>query len=84
MARNWYSEVIDILDKEGNFFQICREIAKKHPKMVVEAANKVSGKSWQQECKDIRDSQGLIYAIKFCRSVTGMGLKEAKEAIEAL
>jgi ribosomal protein L7/L12 len=84
MARNWYSEVMDILDGENDFFQIVRQIAKKHPKCVVDAASIVVGKSWQATTKEIRDSQGLIHAIKYCRGITGMGLKECKEAVEAL
>lgn len=84
MARNWYSEAIVIVNEDHNFKNIVIEIAKKHPKMVVDAAACASGKSWQQICKSLRDGQGLLHAVKECRALTGMGLKEAMEACEAL
>jgi len=84
MARNWYSEAIDIIQGDHDWKKIVIEIAKKHPKLIVVTKTMVAGSSWQDECRNLRDSQGLVHAVKHCRNVTGMGLKEAKEACEAL
>lgn len=84
MARNWYSEAIDIINSDTDFKKIVIELAKRHPKFVVDAAAIAIGKSWQEDCLNIRKGQGLIHAIKHCRKITGMGLIEAKKAVDAL
>ena len=84
MARNWYAEAIDVLMKRGNFGEILTEIAKVHPKAVVMANRAVNGPLWQERCYNILKTGRKIEAIKVCRQLTGMGLKEAKEAVEKL
>ena len=84
MARNWYAEAIDVLMKRGNFNEILIEIAKVHPKAVVMANSAVNGPTWQEQCRELLKAGRKIEAIKVCHQLTGMGLKEAKEAVENL
>jgi len=78
---NYYAQAIEILSTDQNWKQVVIEIAKKHPKIVVDSA---TSNSWKVEGKKIRDELSKIEAIKYCRNATGFGLKEAKEAVEAL
>lgn len=84
MARNWYSEAIDILHGDYDWKKMIIMIAKKHPKLVVECTKAAQSNEWKSICLDIRESKGKIPAIKECRHLTGMGLSEAKEAVENL
>lgn len=82
MSKNYYAEAIDICaDNETDFRAIVIEIAKTNPSLVVRARN---SKVWAFQARLIRNGQSKIEAIKYCRRMTGMGLKEAKEAVEAL
>jgi len=90
---NYYSEVLDFLffDKEINYADLVVQIAKKHPKIVMDAVNlqrDIShNDSWQKKAREIlaSDNPGSkISAIKLCRNETGAGLKEAKELVESL
>lgn len=82
---NYYSDAIEIIVSDrSDWKDMIIHIAKKHPKLVVEAAGKYD---WKKEAKRIYlsgDTGSKVEAIKYCRSMTGMGLKEAKEAVEAL
>ena len=42
------------------------------------------GGPWMAEVKALKDSGKLINAIKLYRERTGLGLKEAKDAVEAM
>jgi len=84
MARNWYGEAIEVVSADKDFKKIVIEIAKLYPKAVVMADIAANGKSWQEQCREIMLSGRKIDAIKLCRSLTGMGLHEAKEAVESL
>lgn len=48
------------------------------------AAAPVAGTEWMTEVRRLKESGNLIQAIKFYRDNTGVGLKEAKDAVEAL
>jgi len=78
---NYYAQAIEVLSTDQNWKQVVIEIAKKHPKIVVDSA---TSNSWKAEGKRIRYELSKIEAIKYCRSMTGMGLKESKEAVESL
>lgn len=78
---NYYSEVIDVLSVEQDWKRMVINIAKKHPKLVCHAA---TDESWMVEARALMTAGEKIAAIKYCRSMTGMGLKEAKEAVEAI
>ena len=78
---NYYAQAIEICTKNQDWKAIVIEIAKKHPKAVIDA---VSNQGWQAECKLLMETESKIHAIKACRNATGMGLKEAKEAVEGL
>lgn len=77
----YYEQAIDILTQDQDWKSICISVAKKDPKLFCEAHGK---QPWQVTAKSINSTEGKIAAIKYVRSHTGMGLKEAKEAVEAL
>ena len=78
----YYQCAIDILTGENpDYREICIALAKTNPKALCDAANITP---WQQEARRIYYVEGKIPAIKAIRAATGMGLKEAKEAIEGI
>ena len=48
------------------------------------AATPVAGTEWMTEVRTLKESGNVIQAIKLYREHTGLGLKEAKDAVEAL
>jgi ribosomal protein L7/L12 len=48
------------------------------------AATPVAGTEWMTEVRRLKESGNVITAIKLYREHTGLGLKEAKDAVEAL
>jgi large subunit ribosomal protein L7/L12 len=44
----------------------------------------VAGTEWMTDVRRLKESGNLIQAIKLYRESTGLGLKEAKDAVEAL
>jgi len=80
---NYYSEVMGILfDGSVDYVGLVREIARKHPKIVVDAVNSQYQNGWRGRIKSMMDSGHKMEAIKLWRAETGLGLKEAKEAVE--
>ncbi len=77
----YYEQAIDILTQEQDWKSICIAVAKKDPQLFCEAYGK---QPWQVTAKAINETEGKVPAIKYVRNQTGMGLKEAKEAVEAL
>ncbi len=84
--RNYYSQAIQVLaDSKTDFRALVYEVAKENPSAIVKAAKRLKiGFGWQEECASLRAANRTIEAIKRCRELTGMGLREAKEAVEAL
>jgi ribosomal protein L7/L12 len=82
-TKNYYAQAINIVaDPQTDFRKLVIEIAKQHPKVIVQAH---LGSSWEGEIKSmIAASVGKIEMIRHCRNITGMGLMEAKAAVEAL
>lgn len=83
-GRNWYSEAIDITHGDTDFETLIVEIAKVHPKVVVDAYAKIYGATWQTRCVEVLRTGKKLEAIKLCRNLTGRTLLEAKHAVEAL
>lgn len=83
---NYYEKAIRILESnETDFRALAYEIAAKNPKAVADAAIRLNvPQKWKQECAALMASNQLVAAIKVCRAATGMGLKEAKDAVEDL
>ena len=76
----YYQCAIDILTwKNTDYREICIALAKTNPKALCDAANMTP---WKLEALRIYYAEGKVPAIKAIRAATGMGLKEAKEAIE--
>ena len=81
---NHYEKAIRILANAGTDFRaLAYEVAAKNPKAVVDAAARLEViPKWVRECEELMASNQLVAAIKTCRTATGMGLKEAKDAVE--
>jgi ribosomal protein L7/L12 len=82
---NYYAQAISLLTNpppDYDWKALVANIAMRHPKYVIDAAKVVD---WKIEARRLWVEQGeKVKAIKHCRAYTGMGLKEAKEAVEAL
>lgn len=79
---NYYAKAIEIVtSNREDWHEIVVNIAKRHPKLVVEATQQPD---WKPQARGLVASGNKIAAIKLCRSATGYGLREAKEAVEAL
>ena len=83
---NYYAQALQVLaDTKTDFRALAYEMAKANPKAVAKAAERLDiGFGWQKECASLMAENLKIQAIKRCRELTGMGLKEAKDAVEAL
>lgn len=83
---NYYAQAIDIIWNHLSLSdKILIEVAKMNPSVIVKAYDKLTGASeWERGAKDLVTSGLKVQAIKYCREQTGMGLKEAKEAVEKL
>ena len=89
---NYHKQAIRILSNiaDSHWREIAYKIAENNPKIFVDAVITVQptimkeSASWQAEVRSAYNSSGKIAAIKLCRSLTGLDLKGAKEAVEAL
>jgi ribosomal protein L7/L12 len=82
---NYYSQAIQVLaDSNTDFRAIAYEIAKANPKALAQAAERIKGVDWASQCIPLMRAGQKIEAIKLCRSLTGMSLIEAKNAVEAI
>jgi ribosomal protein L7/L12 len=83
---NYYAQAIQVLaDSKTDFRALAYEIAKSNPKAVASAAARLSvGFGWQGPCLKLMQANQKVEAIKLCRNMTGMGIMEAKDAVEAL
>ena len=73
---------IDIITSEDiDFRQICIEIAKNYPNVLVECCEE---KAYVNKCKELAKSNQKTEAIKLWRNSTGSSLVEAKNAIDKL
>lgn len=83
---NFYAQAIQVLaDAKTDFRALAYEVAKANPKAIAKAAERLDvGFGWQKECASLMASGLKVNAIKRCRELTGMGLAEAKAAVEEL
>lgn len=83
---NYYAKAIQILANNNiDYIALVYKIAEFNPKAVVMAEERVRiGHGWQKECAALVASGQKLRAIKRCREITGMGLAEAKFAVEEL
>ena len=83
---NYYAQAIDVLEnlEDGKRMRtIVVAFAKRHPKAFLNAAGGNTS-DWKVEARSLYIAGQKVPAIKYCREMTGFGLKEAKEAVEAL
>ena len=81
---NHYARAIDNLIADQNWYAIAADYAKRYPSAFNQAVASINQPAWEDEAKRLLDAEQKIQAIKHCRAMTGMGLKQAKEAVEAL
>ncbi len=84
--KNIYAAAITELERDQFSAQaVIFEIARKTPAAYVAAVNRLRNQvDWKHACIDLVRAGQKIEAIKLCRSATGMGLKEARDVVEAL
>ena len=85
---NGYKEAMDVLRKLVSCSDMLWEIAKISPSSVVKAAKNLGIIQTESEEEKLRkmvmSCTDKITAIKGYRFATGVGLKEAKEAVESI
>ena len=81
-----YEQAIDLLSGEQDWKKICFNIAKINPKLFHQAILGTKfEKPWQMTVKERMAAGGSrVEAVKYVRNETGMGLKEAVEAVKAI
>ncbi len=83
-----YKQAIDFLAvlSQEDAVNVCRCIAKTNPSVFNGGCMTagVGNGNLDMELKELVNSGEKITAIKVCRNMTGMGLKEAKEYVERL
>ena len=79
----YYKTAIDIVSDvwlgKLNSKEIIQQIAKISPKTLCDACQTTP---WELEAKLILAREGKVPAIKFVRTATGLGLKEAKDVVD--
>jgi ribosomal protein L7/L12 len=82
---NRHAQCLSIVSQAAlDWKEMVVEIAKTNPTAVIRAYQNMSS-NWQREARILWIEEGnKVAAIKHCRAETGMGLKQAKEAVEAL
>ncbi len=85
MSKNYYPKAIDAWFKFPEE-ELILEIVKFYPYAVVRAAERLKPKkvSWKTEATKMMGEGRRNQAIKHCRDITGWGLREAIEAVNAL
>jgi ribosomal protein L7/L12 len=82
--KNYYSQAIDILTRDHDPDALLREIAKAEPSALVRAHTILLDPAGLGALdKVLRSSQTRIDAIKSWRAATGVGLKDALDAVDA-
>lgn len=82
MTEKAYRQAIDILMGDSIAYRhICIELAKRNPNLFIEIAG---DKTTDDKLLNLMLSGKKVEAIKQCRDVYGMSLKEAKDHVEAL
>jgi ribosomal protein L7/L12 len=88
MSKIYAAAITELQKEQFTANEVLFEIARKNPGAYVSAVNRLRDrdayKDWKQKCTDLMRINSKIEAIKVCRAATGMGLKEAKDAVEAL
>lgn len=83
---NRYAQAIEVVTNPiCDFRALVIEIAKRNPGAVVKAALAINdpARLWLKEVDGYLHTGQKISAIKLWRAETGLGLKEAKDAVEA-
>jgi len=82
MSKNYHRDVIEVISVESTDWRaLVFSIAKTNPKAVLNAAVDLN---WRDEVLEEYRIYGKVPAIKLCRSLTGMGLKESKSTVEEI
>lgn len=85
--KNPYARVIEELQKNQNWRGIVFSVARFAPSAILRAIAeeaKQNEPEWVKQCRNLVRAGQKIEAIKIWRAQTDAGLKEAKDAVEAL
>lgn len=82
---NYYEQAIEILSKKPDTDRLIFEIAKKKPKTIVDAYERIHGPMIDTQIINMaKAGSSRIDCIKKYRQLTGVGLQEAKKHVEAI
>lgn len=88
MSNIYAVELTELEQSQFRDREVLFEILKKSPGAYVAAVKRLRDreeyKNWKQECIDLMRAGKKVDAVKACRNATGMGLKDALDAVEAL
>jgi ribosomal protein L7/L12 len=91
MKKNYHKEAMTIfLTRTFDFARICKWVAINHPSVFIKAALaegvtlKTKEDAIKETARALVANRRNIDAIKFVRNETGLGLKEAKDYVDAL
>lgn len=80
---NAYAKALLILERQDiDYRAVVFEVGRIAPAVLIRAVDKPP--QWERKARELIGSDLYIEAIKHCRSVTGWGLKEAKDACDKL
>lgn len=86
MSKSFHAVIEALANPELDYRSIVYRIAEHHPKIVVDAINGSARpeSELERECRALLSSGRVIDAIKLYRAETGLGLREAKDAIDKM
>lgn len=82
---NYYAQAIEILRNRPHYKKMLFEIAKKNPKALFDAHERLNGPISDSKIVNmVKDGYSKIECITEYRRLTGAGLKQSKKHVESL
>lgn len=82
MRTTVFKKVIDAIEeKRYNESEVVKNLAKEYPEIFLEMIQD-SEEDWIKEVRKVHRGNNKVECITLCRNISGMGLKQAKEAVE--
>ena len=83
---NYYEKAFGIMERfKGNPQRLLNEIFKKNPAAIIAAEERLADPTgMNKEILNFWKQDKKISAIKYCREVSGLGLREAKDYCEKI
>lgn len=77
-----FQKVIDVVASDPDWKQLALSVAKNNPTAFLEAYRDIAYSHFLPEMKRLVDGDQVVEAIKYVRTQTGWGLKEAKDFVD--